>query len=174
MGQDRTLGLKEKHSTDRPGDRAHGTDGPEGAGRAGAEVSAGEGEGLPGDGPSGRDRGGLAPGRSGPVGQAAAHGAPGVATSGGRAWVHRTRADGAAMGAGTESLVGTEAAAGRVKSEACRGAADAADHRRSRQSYPTRRRPHWASNADSQSVTFGYCAVSRTNSCPLETLCKVQ
>ena len=27
MGQDRASGLQEKHSTDRPGDRAHETDG---------------------------------------------------------------------------------------------------------------------------------------------------
>lgn len=31
-----------------------------------------------------------------------------------------------------------------------------------------------ASNTDSQSVTPGYRAVSRTNSCPLEALCTVQ
>ena len=59
MGQDRASGLQEKHSTDRPGDRAHETDGPESIRRAGAEVSEGEGAGLSGDGPGVRDRPGA-------------------------------------------------------------------------------------------------------------------
>ena len=84
----------------------------EGVGRAGAEVSAGEGAGLSGDGSGGRDRGGLAAGGSGAAGQAATHGAPGVATSGGRAWIYRSRADGAAMGAGAEDTAGLEPVGG--------------------------------------------------------------
>ena len=52
-------------------------------------------------------------GRIGAAGQAATHGAPGVATSGGRAWIYGAEADGAAMGAGAEDAAGLEPVGGR-------------------------------------------------------------